>query len=170
MAPAEAFGYGVTQQGPHLNTLHPPGLVVRYLEPGDLSRILDIERQSYSHPWTEGVFRDCFKVSYRLWGVFQGDTLIGYAVVAYMLDEAHLLNLCVHPGYRGLGAGRLLLRHFLAEAVEDCMNQVILEVRLSNAVAGKMYRHEGFEEIGRRPGYYPGADGGEDARVMRLLL
>lgn len=145
-------------------------LSIRPLVPEDLAEVLDIERQGYSHPWTEGVFLDCFKSTYRLWGACLGESLVGYVVVAYILDEAHLMNLCVHPNARGHGAGRLLLRHLIAEALGESMNQVLLEVRMSNNVASKLYRKEGFEEIGRRPGYYPAPSGWEDARVMSLLL
>ncbi len=147
-----------------------PELTIRPLEPGDLPEILNIEFQGYSHPWSEGIFLDCFKPGYRLWGVCENGTLVGYVVVSYVLDEVNLLNLCIHPGCRGRGAGKLLLRHLLAEAGRECMNQVILEVRLSNSVAIKLYRNEGFEEVGRRPRYYPAASGREDARIMVLLL
>ena len=145
-------------------------LIIRPLEPEDLSEILDIERQGYSHPWTEGIFLDCFKPNYRLWGACQGELLIGYVVVVNVLDEVQLLNLCVRPGHRGLGAGKALLHHLLDEAARESMNQVILEVRQSNKVAIKLYRSEGFEETGRRPRYYPAASGREDARIMTLLL
>lgn len=145
-------------------------LAVKPLVPENLSEMLNIERLGYSYPWTEGVFLDCFKPSYRVWGAFQCGSLVGYAVVLYVLDEAHLLNLCVHAGCRGSGAGRLLLRHLVTEATGEGMNQVLLEVRLSNSVASKLYRSEGFEEIGRRPRYYPTASGQEDARIMSLLL
>lgn len=145
-------------------------LTIRPLVPEDLPRMLDIEHQGYSHPWTEGVFLDCFKASYRLWGACLGDSLVGYAVVAYVLDEVQLMNLCVHPEGRGRGTGRRLLRHLIAEANRESMNQVLLEARLSNSVANKLYRSEGFEEIGRRPRYYPAPSGREDARVMSLLL
>lgn len=145
-------------------------LMVRPLMPEDLPEMLEIERQGHSHPWTEGVFLDCFKPDYRLWGACLGDSLAGFVVVTYMLDEVHLLNICVHPRSRGHGVGRYLLRHLVAEATREGMNQVLLEVRLSNNVASKLYRNEGFEEIGRRPGYYPSASGREDARVMSLLL
>jgi len=143
---------------------------VRALAQADIERVLDIERQGYSHPWSEGIFLDCFKENYRLWALCLGDCLIGYAVVAYLVDEAHLLNLCVHPGSRGGGAGRCLLEHLIEQAGEDGMSQVLLEVRVSNLAAGKLYASAGFREIGRRPGYYPAADGREDARVMSLAL
>ncbi len=142
------------------------GLDVRALVEGDLPKVLELERLGYSHPWTEAVFRDCFKDTYRLWALVQEGDLRGYAVVNYMVDEAHLLNLCIHPGLRGQGAGRQLLRRALAESIKDGMAQMILEVRQSNAAAATLYRREGFEEIGRRPGYYPDAVGREDALVL----
>lgn len=145
-------------------------LTTRPLRSDDIPAVLDIESQGYSHPWAEGVFLDCFKPGYRLWGVCLGEVLVGYAVVLYVLDEAQLLNICVQPGARGSGAGRLLLRYLISDAVREGMNQVILEVRLSNNTASKLYRSEGFEEIGRRPGYYPAPSGREDARIMSLLL
>ncbi|MDS1311969.1 MULTISPECIES: ribosomal protein S18-alanine N-acetyltransferase [Marinobacter] len=143
---------------------------IRPLVPEDMPEMLEIERQGHSHPWTEGVFLDCFKPDYRLWGAWLGGSLEGFVVGTYMLDEVHLLNICVHPRSRSHGVGRLLLRHLIAEATHEGMNQMLLEVRLSNSVASKLYRNEGFEEIGRRPGYYPAASGREDARVMSLLL
>lgn len=145
-------------------------LLIRPLVIDDLPQVLTIERQGYSHPWSESVFADCFRSNYRLSGVVRGGALVGYAVVAYLADEAHLLNLCVQPGYRGKGAGRQLLRFLLAEAVREGMARVILEVRESNDVAYGLYLAEGFEEIGRRPEYYPAVSGREDARVMALAF
>ena len=145
-------------------------LWVRPLESGDVHTVLDIERQGYSHPWSESVFLDCFKDNYRLWGAFRGDVLTAYAVVTYMVDEAHLLNICVHPGARGKGVGRYLLRHVLATAAHEGMSQLLLEVRVSNHAAIGLYEDEGFHEIGLRPGYYPAANGREDARVLTRTL
>lgn len=156
---------GQTFPGPDENSLQ-----VRSLSCSDLSRVLEIERQGYSHPWSEAVFLDCFKDSYRLWALCKEGSLIGYAVVAYLVDEAHLLNLCIHPDNRGSGAGRYLLQHLVDKAREDGMVQVLLEVRVSNRTAEQLYKSAGFGEIGCRPGYYPAANGREDARVMILPL
>lgn len=129
-----------------------------------------LELQSYSHPWTEAVFLDCFKPDYRLWALDQANELIGYAVVAHLFDEAHLLNLCTNPSHRRSGAARLLLRHLITAVAHDSMSRLILEVRESNRAAINLYIREGFESIGVRPGYYPAAGGREDARVMALPL
>lgn len=145
-------------------------LLVRPLAPDDVPAVLDIERQGYSHPWSESVFLDCFKDNYRLWGACHGDMLMAYAVVVYMVDEAHLLNICVHPNARGEGVGRYLLRHVLATAAHEGMSRLLLEVRVSNHAAITLYQNEGFHEIGQRPGYYPAANGREDARVLMRAL
>ncbi len=144
------------------------GLLFRPLVPQDLPEVLDIECQGYSHPWSESVFLDCFKDSYHLWAACLGDSLVGYAVVTYMVDEAHLMNICMHRRVRGKGIGRQLLRHVLAAASHEGASQLLLEVRASNEAAIALYEDEGFREIGRRPGYYPSGNGREDARVMVL--
>ena len=50
------------------------------------------------------------------------------------------------------------------------VSRVFLEVRPSNANAIALYFDEGFNEIGRRPRYYPAKDGREDALVMAMEL
>lgn len=143
---------------------------VRPLGESDLVDVLEIERTGYSFPWSEAVFRDCFRSTYRLWGVFITDRLVGYAVVAYMVDEAHLLNICISRQSRRSGLARYLLRHLIRESAADGMAQVLLEVRASNQAAADLYLAEGFAEIGRRPGYYPSSSGREDARVLSLAI
>jgi len=143
---------------------------VRPLCQHDMAAVMELELQSYSHPWTKGVFLDCFKPDYRLWALDLGSELIGYAVVAYFFDEAHLLNLCVGPLHRRSGAGGFLLQHLIAAAAQENMQRVILEVRQSNRAAIDLYIGQGFERIGARPGYYPAAVAREDACVLALPL
>lgn len=141
---------------------------VRPLARTDLPAVMELEYLGHSHPWPESTFLDCFKPNYRLWAAERGEELIGYAVVTYMVDEAHLLNICVSPRVRGQGIARWLLRHLIAVAVADGMDQLILEVRVSNDAAAQLYLSEGFSEIGRRAGYYPDGAAREDALVMAL--
>jgi len=143
-------------------------LKIRPLECADVPFVLEIERLGYSHPWSEAVFKDCFQPHYLSYALVQGECICGYAVVNYVVDEAHLLNLCVHPEMRGKGAGRRLLRHVAAKAAADGMTQLMLEVRQSNYPASRLYEAEGFIDIGLRPDYYPGSGEREDARVMAL--
>lgn len=152
----------------HLRELPLQGATIRPLEKQDLPQVQQIEQLCHSHPWSESLFLDCFQSHYRLWALVQGDTVQGYAIVNYMVDEAHLLNICVHPGLQGCGAGRYLLRRTLAESAHDGMTCMFLEVRESNRAAAALYFSEGFEEIGLRPGYYPDGIQRENARVLSL--
>lgn len=145
-------------------------LAIRALTPDNLPDMLEIERQAHSHPWSEGIFRDCFRETYRWWGLMAEEVLAGYAIVSYLVDEAHLLNICVAPGWQRLGGGRHLLRHAVARARAEGMVRMLLEVRAGNTAARELYSREGFREIGWRKGYYPGSGGREDALVMELSL
>ena len=71
---------------------------------------------------------------------------------------------------QGRGHGRRLLRAILQLARGRGAQRVFLEVRPSNTPAIALYHDEGFNEIGRRPRYYPAKDGREDALVMALEL
>ena len=42
----------------------------------------------------------------------------------------------------------------------------LLEVRVSNKIAYKLYTDLGFNEVGMRHHYYPGRDGREDAIIL----
>ena len=48
--------------------------------------------------------------------------------------------------------------------------RIFLEVRPSNAHAIRIYDRLGFNEIGKRPNYYPAKRGREDAVVMAMEL
>jgi len=136
----------------------------------DLGAILDIERGGYSYPWSETQFRDCMGEGYEIWGSFLGGQLTGYIVHWQVLDEAHLMNLCVHRCYKRQGIGRQLLRHWIARMITQRMGELTLEVRWSNLAAQALYRAEGFVPVGERPNYYPDAGEREAASVMKLSL
>lgn len=146
------------------------GQALRVLAESDLAGILEIERLGYSHPWSDGVFSDCFRSGYTVLGLEQRSRLQGYGVLAALHDEAHLLNLCVRPACRGRGFARQLLRALLKGAAVQGMQRVVLEVRASNQAARQLYLSEGFQVVGERPGYYPDGKGREDALVMALGL
>ena len=100
----------------------------------------------------------------------QDDRIVAVATVNVATEDAHLLDLAVAVAHRRRGLGSELLR--MARAIvrdEQGATAMTLEVRASNAPARALYRLLGFDQVGRRPGYYAdGApDGGrEDAVIM----
>ena len=95
-------------------------------------------------------------------------TLLGYFLLMPVVDESHLLNVCVVPEMQGNGLGVQLLEEVVRVSRVQGMGGVLLEVRPSNVRALRIYERFGFEQIGRRKGYYPASGRREDAIVMRL--
>ena len=91
--------------------------------------------------------------------------VIGYVIAWQLADEAEIANLAVVPSERRSGVGRLLLDDLLRTIESRGGATVYLEVRAGNVAAQELYRARGFEESGRRRGYYRAPT--EDAIVMR---
>jgi len=81
-------------------------------------------------------------------------------------DEAHILNLCIDRDYNHRGYARKMLERLLDMAERSGAKLAFLEARPSNPRAIQMYDRAGFNEVGRRSGYYESATGREDAIVM----
>ncbi len=149
---------------------HAEAVRIRHLTRADLGKVAEIEARVYPFPWTRGIFADCLRVGYGCWGLEADRHLIGYAIISFGPEEAHLLNICLHPDAQGRGYGRQLLNWSIDQAVAAGSKTLFLEVRPSNRRAIALYRQRGFRRIGRRPGYYPAPRGREDAEVMSLRL
>ena len=143
---------------------------VRVMRQADIDAVAAIELRAYAFPWTPGIFRDCLRVGHECWVLDCRAGIIGYGVLSAAAQEAHVLNVCVAPEHQGHGHGRHLLRRLVDIARWHMADRVFLEVRPSNPGAIKLYFDEGFNEIGRRPNYYPAAKGREDAIVMAKEL
>jgi ribosomal-protein-alanine N-acetyltransferase len=154
--------------------LREPGIALRAMQNDDLPEVLRVEQAAYTSPWSEGVFRDCLRVHYCCLVAERLDALIGHGIMSVAAGECHVLNVCVHPDHHGRGIGRLMLRRLLALARKRDADTAFLEVRASNAGAIGLYLSEGFDEIGRRRGYYPARDPTngqrEDAVMMARAL
>jgi ribosomal-protein-alanine N-acetyltransferase len=143
---------------------------LRPMREHDVDAVFAIERRAYEFPWTAGIFRDCLRADYIAWVLDIDGTIGGYFLASLAAGEAHVLNICVAPEWHGRGHGRRLLRALLHLARSRGAERVFLEVRPSNRGAIALYDQEGFNEIGRRPRYYPARDGREDAIVMAIEL
>jgi ribosomal-protein-alanine N-acetyltransferase len=132
----------------------------------DLDRVIAVEREIYTHPWTLGNFRDSLQAGYSCWVVEWGFELVGYGVVMIGVEEAHLLNLSIARPWQRRGLGRRLLLHLMDVSRGYDALRMFLEVRPSNLAARALYAAMGFHELHTRHGYYPAASGREDAILM----
>ena len=92
---------------------------------------------------------------------------MGYSASVLRGFEGHILSIAVHPDYRGLGVGEKVLRENIKRLKELGAKKVVLEVRVSNTVAIRLYKKVGFEVSGLLKNYYWD---GEDAYKMILTI
>lgn len=94
--------------------------------------------------------------------------VVGYVGLRAVGVEGDIQTIAVGAAARGSGLGRRLLAQAQQDARDRGVQELFLEVREDNAPARALYRSEGFEEIGVRPGYYQPE--GVDAISMRKEL
>lgn len=146
-------------------------MLPRVMLQDDLHDVHVIEKAANKFPWSIKNFSDSLDAGHYAWVYCDSfDVVIGYAIVQLVMDEAHLLNLCVHPDMQGRGYGRRILEHVIDYAKTRSAVLIVLEVRRSNQRAQMLYQQMGFNEMTVRRGYYPAEQGREDAILMGLDL
>ena len=93
--------------------------------------------------------------------------IVGYMITWFMGPEAHTANIAVDPAMRGHGIGRAMMQAAIDKARDSGAEEMVLEVRTTNAPAISLYKSLGFVPVYVRKNYYRS---GEDAVVMTLVL
>lgn len=161
---------------------------LRHMRLGDIPQVVDIDRASFSSPWPSRTYefeitnrdashfcvieasdyldksRAVRSLFQRLWTPKSVPLIAGYGGCWLIAGEAHISTIAVHPQFRGLGLGELLLSGMLKRSLNLEGQYSVLEVRASNLLAQQLYRKYEYEVVGRRRGYY--RDDGEDALLM----
>jgi [ribosomal protein S18]-alanine N-acetyltransferase len=170
---------------------HNLSYALRYMLLEDIPQVLEIDKLSFPMPWSPRSYS--FEISdnnaghmivleiplqvtsagglagmlYRLRGQSTATaTISGYGGFWLIEDEAHISTIAVHPDYRSQGLGELLLAGMLERAIFLNAQYSVLEVRVSNESAIKLYRKYEFDVVGQRKNYY--RDNNEDAYLMHL--
>jgi ribosomal-protein-alanine N-acetyltransferase len=86
------------------------------------------------------------------------DTAVGFAIMRYGDDVAHLNLLGVDPAHRRRGVARRLMTWLEETALTAGTFVIGLELRATNHAAFAFYSALGYSESGRVPGYYQGVE------------
>ncbi len=154
-------------------------LTIRPCAPADLVAVANIERDSFSDPWSYETFSATLALRHMRFLVAEevgpgvgrrgdGRSLVGYVVALVMGDEGEVADVAVAPFARRRGVARLLLERMSADVMEGGVRALYLEVRESNRAARALYDALGFVQVGRRRGYYQRPS--EDALLLRRDL
>lgn len=135
----------------------------------DAQVIYEIEQVSFSVPWSlESVASELENTSNKLYMVLsENDRIIGYGGVWLVHDEGQITNIAIIPEVRCKGYGTQLMACLIDACVQRGIQEIFLEVRISNLSALAMYRNLGFTVKGIRKDYY--SEPKEDAYIMSLV-
>ena len=135
-----------------------------------LTKVYELELESYDFPWTKEILRDCILYKYDSFVVVLNDNLVGYIISKITYPETHILNLTVKKNFRKNGIGKALVELIISDARLSNSENIILEVRANNTDAQSLYKKLNFEIIGTRKDYYESKNDREDAYVLNLNL
>lgn len=154
-------------------------LLIRTGTRHDLDRLLHIEQNSFSTPWTRKMFEAeldgnpfghlfTARLIHDGGGPEKPGGIVGYICVWVVFEELRLMNLAVDPSVRRQGIATQLVRYALAFGRDRGAVRADLEVRVSNAAARRLYERLGFRQIAVRAKYY--ANPTENAVLMEMDL
>ena len=125
-----------------------------------------IEAVCFSEPWSEQAYVEaCEKENYLyLAAVDESGHAVGMCGLIIGPFEAEVMNVAVHPDYRGQGIARKLMTALMKAGASRGVKEYTLEVRVSNVGAIHVYEAHGFVGEGIRPGFYSKPT--EDALIM----
>ncbi|MFH8345993.1 ribosomal protein S18-alanine N-acetyltransferase [Streptomyces sp. NPDC018045] len=138
----------------------------------DIAPVLELERELFPEDaWSAGMFWSELAhargpAANRRYLVAERDgRLVGYGGLAAVDGTGDIQTIATARDQWGTGLGARLLTELLSAATAFECAEVLLEVRVDNIRAQRLYERFGFEPIGFRRGYYQ--PGNVDALVMR---
>jgi ribosomal-protein-alanine N-acetyltransferase len=127
-----------------------------------LDDIINIERESFTSPWTKNMFLGSAEnntVKFKV--LIKDKVVIGYYIISSAADETEILDIAVKQEFKRQSFGKSMIEDIKKEASD----KIFLEVRISNKAALNLYKSSGFQEIGIRKKYYKN----EDAFILQLI-
>ena len=135
----------------------------------DILQIAEIEKLSFSDPWSEQSLKEELTTPFSEYFVCRKDgKVLGYIGTRIIFDECDITNIAVHPDFRRCKIATVLFSELHRSLQSRNVKSVNLEVREGNAPARAFYGKCGFSQCGLRKNYYRNPD--EDAILMTLIL
>ncbi len=125
-----------------------------------------VEALCFSEPWSEQAYLEaCEREDYfYIAAIDNAGQVLGMCGLIIGPFEAEVMNVAVHPDYRGQGIAKKLMQALLEAGDRKGVKEYTLEVRVGNAGAIHIYEQCGFVGEGIRPGFYRKPV--EDALIM----
>lgn len=139
--------------------------VFRNMKRQDAEEVAFLEQMNFQDAWTcKGILETYAQPQSFITVAEEDDEIIGYCIIYFVLDEAEIARIAVHPQKQHKGVGRKLLDYTCKVSREKNICRLMLDVRESNKAARKFYERYGFAEDGIRKKFYEKPT--EDAILM----
>lgn len=140
----------------------------RLMEKKDLEQVCEIERKTFSQPWSKADFEASILNPNHIYIVAEEkNEIVGYCGLWMVAGEGQINNVAVREDFRQKGVGYGMLSFLLKLGREKNQDAFTLEVRAGNEAAIRLYEKLGFHSAGLRKGFYEKPR--EDANIMWLL-
>lgn len=130
---------------------------IRKMKPADCEAVYRIAKQTLPEHWSLEEICSVLQYDYNIYNVAyrsEDSGIVGFAGIMVIDEDAELLNIAVSEEFQKDGIGLLLLQSVIVEARGHLAERMLLEVRESNEKARRLYRQNGFCELGVRKNYY----------------
>ena len=129
---------------------------LRLMNESHIDGILEISNLSFNMPWSrESIVKELDnKVAYYVVAEDENKNVLGYGGVWIVVDEGDITNIAVHPDYRKLHIGSMILKEMINLCASKNVTAMTLEVRKSNIPAQNLYKKFGFKAEAIREKYY----------------
>ena len=135
----------------------------------DLENLKDFLQSDFDEFWSYDILLSELSSSNSRYIVAKNkdNTIVGFAGIKIILDEAELMNIVTRKDMRHCGIAFSMLNHLLAICKENNIKLLNLEVNTQNTIAINFYKKYNFNEVGLRKKYY---DNTYDALLMTYKL
>ena len=121
----------------------------------------------FDRPWTAEQFKEELDIEFsRTYIAYSGEKAVGFVNLWLTPPTATINNIAVLPSERRMGTADKLFE--AAENACEGLEELTLEVRVSNAPAISLYEKHGLKNVGRRRNFYENPR--EDAFIMTKEL
>lgn len=135
----------------------------------DLDEIKDSLKTDFDDFWDYNTLKEELSSSFSKYFVAKtsNNTIVGFAGIKIVLDEADLMNIVTKKNMRNFGIASSMLEDLISYCKTNEIKSLNLEVNAQNSIAIRLYSKYNFKEIGLRKKYYNNT---YDAILMALSI
>lgn len=139
------------------------------MSPDDLESIKDVLETDFDEFWNYKILKDELNSNNSKYIVTKtkDNTIVGFAGVKIIFEEAELMNIVTRKNMRNMGIASSMLSSLINICKENNIKLLNLEVKSQNTIAINLYKKYNFKEVGLRKKYY---DNTYDAILFTLTI